>query len=111
MAEVFYHIFTVYVINSRYNSNVLNYQPSNYLNLSEFEIKSLKVSIKSEAIQKGRHPALDAGSPAVDRGRRCRIVVRHDETDYVFTISRPFWTASDSFSKFLSRAPVNYKSN
>jgi len=38
----------------------------------------------------------EAKSPAVDIGRRCRIGVRHDEIDYVFAISRPFWTASFS---------------
>jgi len=34
-----------------------------------------------EAVQKGRHPALDAGTPLLDNGRGCRIRVRHDDID------------------------------
>jgi len=39
----------------------------------------------------------EAKSPVVDIGRRCRIVVRHDEFFYVLAISRPFWTDSYIF--------------
>ena len=34
-----------------------------------------------EAVQKRRHPALDAGTPLLDNGWRCRISVRHDDID------------------------------
>jgi hypothetical protein len=34
-----------------------------------------------EAVQKRRHPALDAGTPLLDNSRRCRIRVRHDDID------------------------------
>jgi len=47
-----------------------------------------------EAVQKGRHPALDAGSPTIDIGRRYRIGVRYDEIAKIIALPRPFWTAS-----------------
>ena len=47
-----------------------------------------------EAVQKGRHPAPDAGSPIVDIDGRSRIGVRDDEIDKISAIPRPFWTAS-----------------
>ena len=40
------------------------------------ELKSYSTS--SGAVQNSRHPALDAGSPTPNIGRRCRIGVRHD---------------------------------
>ncbi len=43
-----------------------------------------------EAVQKGCHPALDAGSPSVDMGRRYRIGVRYDEFDDFILFSTPF---------------------
>ena len=45
--------------------------------------------------KKGRHPALDAGSPFADKAWRYRIGVRYDGTDSISTISRHFWQASD----------------
>ena len=33
---------------------------------------------KMRLSKKGRHPVLDAGSPSVDMGRRCRIGVRYN---------------------------------
>ena len=64
--------------------------------MSNRHAKSLETS-RAFHVQKGCHPALDAGSPIVDIGRRCRIGVRHDKYDDNRPFLRPFWSAS-SFS-------------
>lgn len=60
--------------------------------------------LKSDGAQKGRHPALDAGSPIFNIGRRCRIKVRHDGIDDKLLVVHPFWTPSLLFSILKSNS-------
>jgi len=52
-----------------------------------------------EAVQKRRHPALDAGTPLLDNGWRCRVWVRHDDIDDDDSnVAPPIWTISQGIT-------------